>query len=130
MLPPSTLLLLLSTFFAILITVPVNKSYHHGDLRAALLRASLDLMREQGDHEFTLREVARRVGVSHAAPFRHFCDKDALLAAIAEEGLIRLTACLNAAAAKDWESSRRLRNAFVAYVEFSLDAPEQFGVMF
>jgi hypothetical protein len=89
---PSTFLLLLSTLFATIIQVPVRESYHHGDLRAALLRAALDLMREQGDHEFTLREVARRVGVSHAAPVRHFRDKDALLAAIAEEGFIRFTA--------------------------------------
>ncbi|SPF35806.1 Family transcriptional regulator [Candidatus Sulfopaludibacter sp. SbA4] len=110
--------------------MPVNKSYHHGDLRAALLRASLDLMRQHGLHEFTLREVARRVGVSHAAPFRHFRDKDELLAAIAEEGFIRLTECLSAAVGKDWEPSRRLRNAAVAYVEFARNAPEQFRVMF
>lgn len=96
--------------------MPVNKSYHHGDLRVALLRASLDLMREQGDHRLTLREVARRVGVSHAAPFRHFRDKNALLAAIAEEGFLRLTACLNTAVLKDcepWEPFLRLRNAVV-----------------
>jgi len=110
--------------------VPVSKSYHHRDLRAALLRASLDLMRQQESHQFTLREVARRVGVSHAAPFRHFRDKSQLLAAIAEEGFIRLASCLEAAARKDSEPFRRLRNAVVAYVEFSLDAPEQFRVMF
>jgi AcrR family transcriptional regulator len=109
--------------------VPVSKSYHHGDLRAALLRSSLDLMR-QGPHEFTFRELARRAGVSHAAPYRHFRNKDEFLAAIAEEGFIRLTACLNAAATKDWEPFRRLKNAVVAYVEFSLDEPEQFRVMF
>ena len=60
--------------------------YHHGDLRRALIEASLALISEEGFSALTLREVARRAGVTHAAPYRHFLDKEALLAAVAEEG--------------------------------------------
>ncbi|WP_170143055.1 TetR/AcrR family transcriptional regulator [Thermosporothrix hazakensis] len=62
------------------------KSYHHGDLRNALIQAGLDLLAEGGARELDLRKVARRAGVSHAAPYRHFVDKQALIAAITEEG--------------------------------------------
>jgi len=60
--------------------------YHHGDLRRALLDAALELLAREGASALTLREVARRAGVTHAAPYRHFTDKQALLAAVAEEG--------------------------------------------
>jgi AcrR family transcriptional regulator len=62
------------------------KSYHHGDLRNALIQAGLELLAEGGVQELDLRKVARRAGVSHAAPYRHFADKQALIAAITEEG--------------------------------------------
>ena len=62
------------------------KSYHHGDLRNALIQAGLELLAEGGVQELDLRKVARRAGVSHAAPYRHFADKQALIAAINEEG--------------------------------------------
>src|SRR5258708_15858992 len=62
------------------------KSYHHGDLRNALIQAGLELLSEGGAQELDLRKVARRAGVSHAAPYRHFADKQALIAAINEEG--------------------------------------------
>src|SRR5205085_11935081 len=64
--------------------------YHHGDLRSALLHAALDILAEHGVPGLTLREVARRAGVSPMAPYRHFDSKDALLAAVAEEGFRRL----------------------------------------
>src|SRR5215467_776183 len=66
--------------------------YHHGDLRAALIRAGLAILAEEGVQALTLRAAARRAGVSHNAPYRHFADKEALLAAIAEEGFIDLAA--------------------------------------
>ena len=74
------------------------RSYHHGNLKQVLLEASLDLLRKAGSGEFTLREVARRAGVSHNAPYRHFRDKQELLAALAAEGFDRLTAAMTKAA--------------------------------
>ena len=64
---------------------------HHGDLRAGLLRAALELLHEGGVEALTLRAVARRAGVSPGAPYHHFADKDALLAAVAEDGFAEPT---------------------------------------
>src|ERR1051326_7507290 len=66
------------------------KPYHHGDLRHALIQAGLELLSEGGAATLDLRKVARKAGVSHAAPYRHFADKQALIAAINEEGYCRL----------------------------------------
>jgi AcrR family transcriptional regulator len=72
-------------------------AYHHGNLREALLDAAVSLIAEVGLKAFTLREVARRAGVSHNAPYRHFQDKEELLAAVRTQGFRELTeAMLNA----------------------------------
>src|SRR4029434_3221836 len=63
-----------------------RKPYHHGNLRQALLNGAIDLIAEGGPTAFTLREVARQAGVSHNAPYRHFHDKDDLIAAVATQG--------------------------------------------
>lgn len=107
-----------------------RKPYHHGNLRDALLQASLGLIRESGIREFTLREVARRAGVSHAAPYRHFREKAELLAAVAEDGFNRLTAAMQSAAAKSRDPFGRLQNAGLAYIDFAQEQPEHFLVMF
>ena len=107
-----------------------GKTYHHGNLRTALLTASLALIRKEGLHGFTLREVARRAGVSHNAPYRHFRDRSDLLAAIAEDGFNRLTTKIRAASSKGDSHLERLRLAGIAYVQFGLDRPEEFNVMF
>jgi AcrR family transcriptional regulator len=107
-----------------------SKPYHHGNLRSALLSTSLALIRKEGIHDFTLREVARRAGVSHTAPYRHFRGKDDLLAAIAEDGFNRLTAKIREAASKGDSCLERLQMAGIAYVQFGLDRPEEFQVMF
>jgi AcrR family transcriptional regulator len=73
--------------------------YHHGDLRNALVDAALRLVREQGAPRFSLREAARTVGVSPSACYRHFADRDALLAAVVEDGSLRLAAAMEAEAA-------------------------------
>ena len=63
-----------------------RQTYHHGDLRQALLTAAVELLKTKDAKSLSLREVARAAGVSHTAPYRHFEDKAALLAAIAQEG--------------------------------------------
>ena len=74
-----------------------TREYHHGDLRNALIQAGLAILAEEGTHALSLRAAARRSGVSHAAPYRHFADKEALLAAIAEQGFNTLAASVRAA---------------------------------
>lgn len=105
--------------------------YHHGDLRNALIAAGQAILAEDGVTALSLREVARRAGVSHAAPYRHFADKDALLAAIAEEVGGTLTAYLLDAQAR---FPNDYRNQFVelgwAYVRFGLEKPDQLRVLF
>jgi AcrR family transcriptional regulator len=121
---------LLSTYFWHTCLVRDRKPYHHGNLRDALVEASLDLIREAGIRGFTLREVARRAGVSHAAPYRHFREKADLLAAIAEDGFDRLTSAMHSAATKSQDPFGRLQNAGIAYIEFAQEQPEHFLVMF
>lgn len=108
-----------------------KQSYHHGDLRRALLDAALALITEGGAHALTLREVARRVGVTQAAPYHHFADKEAILAAVAEEGFVGLYDAM--IAARDASSSKpaaRLRAMGLGYVRFAVAHPAHFRVMF
>jgi len=106
------------------------KPYHHGNLREALLQAAIRLVGEVGPTAFTLREVARRAGVSHNAPYRHFRDKDDLMTAVAAEGYRELTGAMQEAARKQPRALERLKHAGLAYVEFALRRPEHFAVMF
>jgi len=112
--------------------------YHHGNLKPALLEAALQLISEVGPAAFTLREVARRAGISHNAPYRHFREKDELLAAIAAQGFERLGDAL--ANPGPWKSGagsgagkpalERFQASGLAYVRFALNAPEHLLVMF
>ena len=104
--------------------------YHHGDLRAALLSAGREVLVERGAAGFSLNEVARRVGVSTAAPYRHFVDRDALLDAIADEGYGIFGARLLAAIEEVEEPRARLHALGVAYLGFARDHPELFAIMF
>jgi AcrR family transcriptional regulator len=106
------------------------KSYHHGNLRESLLRAAISLIAEVGPTSFTLREVARRAGVSHNAPYRHFRSKDDLMAAVAAEGYRELTAAMLRASARQARAVDRLKHAGLAYIGFALQRPEHFAVMF
>ena len=106
------------------------KPYHHGNLREALLRAAIRLIAEVGPTVFTLREVARRAGVSHNAPYRHFRDKDDLMTAVATEGYRELTEAMERAARGQDRAIDRLKHAGLAYIEFALRRPEHFTVMF
>ena len=105
------------------------KPYHHGDLRRALITAGIELLREEGAAALDLRKVARKVGVSNAAPYRHFEDKRALLAAIAEEGFIQLTDRLRSADSVDASDSKLLALTR-AYVDFALTEPALMREMF
>jgi AcrR family transcriptional regulator len=106
------------------------KPYHHGHLREALLQAAIQLIAEVGPAGFTLREVARRAGVSHNAPYRHFPQQKDLLAAVAAQGFRELNQAMLDAAKHHRNSVARLKRAGLAYVEFALERPEHFTVMF
>jgi AcrR family transcriptional regulator len=99
-------------------------------LREALLQAAIQLIAEVGPAGFTLREVARRAGVSHNAPYRHFADREELLAAVAVEGFRELDEAMLNAVKHQRSSVARLKRAGLAYVEFALRRPEHFTVMF
>jgi AcrR family transcriptional regulator len=107
-----------------------GKPYHHGHLREALLKAAIQLVAEVGPAGFTLREVARRAGVSHNAPYRHFPDREDLLAAVAAQGFRELTQAMRHAAEQEPDPLGQLKRAGLAYVEFALRRPEHFAVMF
>jgi AcrR family transcriptional regulator len=110
--------------------MPKPRPYHHGNLREALLHAGIELIAASGPEGFTLREAARRAGVSHNAPYRHFRDKEELLAALAAQGFEELTRTMIAAAGKRKTPLDRLRSSGLAYIEFALRRPEHFTVMF
>lgn len=108
-----------------------GRSYHHGDLRNALIAAGREILAEEGRAGLELRNVARRAGVSHAAPYRHFADKQALLAAIAEDGFYELTERMRAGlAASPAEIDQQLTSIGVAYVRFALEHPAHMREMF
>ena len=88
-------------------SAPAKRAYHHGDLRRALLDQALALAAERGPAALTLREAARRAGVTEAAPYRHFRSKDALVAALAEEGFGALLERTRRALARAAERVRR-----------------------
>lgn len=106
------------------------KPYHHGNLRDALLEAAIRLIAEVGPTAFTLREVARRAGVSHNAPYRHFRDREDLMAAVAAQGYRELTKAMMQAAGPKTDALERLKSAGLGYVTFALRRPEHFTVMF
>ena len=107
-----------------------SKPYHHGNLREALLNAALRLISEVGPTAFTLREVARRAGVSHNAPYRHFRDRDELMVAVSTQGYGELTRAMLDAGEQESGALARLKRAGLAYVKFALRRPEHFTVMF
>lgn len=100
------------------------------DLREQVLTASLALLEEQGVSALSLREVARRAGVSHQAPYHHFGSKDALVAELVARGFTRLSEMLEAAERSRGAPLRRLRLSGRAYVDFALANPALFRVMF
>jgi AcrR family transcriptional regulator len=104
-----------------------RSAYHHGDLRRALLQAAAAEIHEVGPSAISLRSIARRAGVSHAAPAHHFGDRAGLLAAVAAEGFRRMNESMVAAAT---DSPEPLLAIGRAYVAFARTNPGEFAVMF
>ncbi len=104
--------------------------YHHGALRQALVQATESLLAERGAEGFSLREVARRAGVSPAAPAHHFGDAAGLLTAVAGSGFEALAQALRAADAAGGDARAALRGQGLAYVQFALQHPGRFRLMF
>jgi AcrR family transcriptional regulator len=103
--------------------------YHHPDLRTALVEAATAAIERSGYENLSLRELAESVGVSRAAPYRHFADKRALLAAIAADGFDRLTAIYHAIPEQKTPQDR-LAAAGRAYLAFAAERPQLFRLMF
>src|SRR4051794_22103421 len=107
-----------------------ERRYHHGDLRRTLLDAALGIVEKAGPGALSLRELARRAGVSHAAPYRHFPSREALLGALAVEGFRGLGAEMQACAGDERDPLPRFRALGLAYVRYAVAHPGHFKVMF
>ena len=107
-----------------------TRTYHHGDLRHALLKASIDLLREGGVEALSLRAVARAAGVSQTAPYRHFRDRRALVAGVAQEGFARMGRAIRDAVQAGEPGLPALRRGIAAYVNFAQNHPAEYRVMF
>ena len=108
-----------------------RRSYHHGNLREALIRGALDLIAEKGPAGFTIAEAARSAGVSPAAPYRHFRDRDELMADVARRGFEQFEAALTRA----WNDGQpnvlqAFENLGKAYLAFARDEPAYYAAMF
>jgi AcrR family transcriptional regulator len=108
-----------------------RKNYHHGDLKNALIKAGIRILSKEGLGGLSLRRVAKKAGVSHTAPYAHFADKQALIAAISTEGYHQLYEQLTAAVETNQGNQQNmLVEVGWAYVQFALKDPELFKIMF
>jgi AcrR family transcriptional regulator len=105
-------------------------SYHHGALQAGLIRSAREILESEGYEALTLRAAARRAGVSQAAPYNHFADKAALLAAIAAQGFKEFAAAMRHEVDAAVDPEARLNAAGIAYVAFATSNPGLFKLMF
>src|ERR1700729_1482261 len=106
------------------------RGYHHGDLRNGLLDAARTIMEEESLSALTLRAVARKAGVSHAAPYRHFPNHEALLVELSIEGFDELREALNEAAKAQGSESDKIANIGAAYMRFVAQRPALARLMF
>ena len=107
----------------------MKSDYHHGDLPSALRESAAVLLAERGPAQFSLREVARRAGVSHAAPSHHFGDSRGLLSSVAAEGFQKLADALHAATRHVDDPAERLKACGMAYLKTALGYPGHYAVM-
>jgi AcrR family transcriptional regulator len=104
-------------------------TYHHGNLKATLLKAAFQVIKKTGVESLTLREIARQAGVSHNAPYRHFASKEDLIAALATDTLHQMTAAVTEVAGEK-QVEVRLRSAARAYLNYALKNPARFQLTF
>ena len=107
-----------------------ERPYHHGDLRRAIVRAALEILSETQSAEFSLRELARRAGVSHNAPYKHFADKRELLAAVSTAGFELLTKRMSNEIAKHNNARAQLFAILRAYIHNGVENPALYRLMF
>src|SRR6185295_4417329 len=107
-----------------------ERPYHHGDLRRAIVQAALEILRETQSVEFSLRELARRAGVSHNAPYKHFADKRELLAAVSAAGFEALTKRMTSPIAGLDNARERLFAMLRAYIDHGVENPALYSLMF
>jgi AcrR family transcriptional regulator len=108
----------------------MKDGYHHGDLRNALITAALAAVEQDGPDAVSLRDLAQGLGVSRAAPYRHFEDRDALLAAVAAQGFEDLNIGYETALAAPGDGREKLRRASRVYLDFAKRRPGLFKLMF
>jgi AcrR family transcriptional regulator len=106
------------------------KPYHHGDLKAALIDEAVELITERGVRRFSVAELSRRLGVTVAAPYRHFANRDELLAAVAVRALHAFEKALSARSSQTDPPEQRLAAMAAGYVRFAAEQPALFGVVF
>jgi AcrR family transcriptional regulator len=113
------------------VNMPKKKTYHHGDLKNALIKAGVEILAKDGVSGLSLRKVAGRAGVSHAAPYSHFADKQALIAAISTEGFRQLHERVSGVA-EEYKTKPSMQLVEVAwtYVQFAMNDRDRFKVMF
>lgn len=115
------------------VTDPKNQSnaYHHGNLRRVLIDTAVELISEQGAKDLSLRKIAKRAGVSHAAPYRHFKDKNAILAAVAKEGFdMMLKTTEERIARSQGNELDHFAISGLSYIDFAVNYPAHYRVMF
>lgn len=109
---------------------PGKKAYHHGALRSALVEASIALAREGGPDRVILREAARAAGVSHSAAYRHFADREALLAEVSRFARNELAEQMRRKVNRSTDPRKRLRAVGTAYIDFAISQPGLFRTAF
>lgn len=106
------------------------KSYHHGNLKSEVIRKAVEIIQEKGQTDFTLREIAKSLKVSHAAVYRHFVSKQELISHIAEDGFQVFTAKMMEEIAKAKTVRQKFRVAGRTYIEFALNNVGHYRSMF
>lgn len=108
-----------------------SQSYHHGNLRRVLIDTAVEIISEQGPEDLSLRKIAKRAGVSHAAPYRHFKDKNAILAAVARQGFnMMLRQTEERIAGNRGNELDHFAICGLSYIDFAISYPSHYRVMF